>query len=80
MPVLDIIRWVAAGAAMIAAIIIAARLSPRTTGFGFVIFTVSSLLWVGAGYLSSTPSLVAQNAILTAVNLFGVYRWLIVRS
>ena len=77
---LDLCRWTAASGAMIAAVIIAARLSPRLTGIGFIIFTGSSSLWIVAGIISGTPSLIVQNAILTAVNLFGVYRWLIVRS
>lgn len=80
MELLDYIRWGAAAAAMVAAIIVAARLSPRTTGTGFIIFTASSVLWILAGLLSYTPSLVVQNVILTAVNLFGVYRWFVVRS
>lgn len=80
MHTLDIIRWVAAAAAMIAAVIVAARLTNRMTGLGFIIFTASSGLWIAAGFLSGTPSLVVQNFILTGVNLFGVYRWLIVRD
>lgn len=80
MAMIEIIRWIAAGAAMAAAVIVAARITNRITGVGFIIFTASSSLWIAAGFLSGTPSLVVQNVILTAVNLFGVYRWLIVRG
>lgn len=77
---LEVIRWAAAGGAMVAALVVAARFTPKITGYGFVLFTVSSVLWIVAGYLDGLNSLIAQNAILTGVNLFGVYRWLIVHD
>jgi hypothetical protein len=30
-----------------------------------------------AGFLENLPSLVTQNVVLTAINLLGIYRWLI---
>lgn len=74
---LEIFQWCASISGTIAAIMVASRLSNRVTGLGFAIFTVSSILWVTAGLWDATYSLAMQNSVLTAVNLFGVYRWLI---
>ena len=60
----------------IAALIVASNLGSRVTGFGFVIFTVGSIAWAALGLATDQPSLLWQNVALTALNLFGVWRWL----
>lgn len=77
MDTLQLFQWGASISGTIAAIMVASRLTDRFTGFGFAVFTVSSILWVTSGLWDETYSLALQNAVLTAVNLFGVYRWLI---
>jgi hypothetical protein len=62
-----------------AAIIVALNLGSRFTGWGFVVFTVSSACWVGLGIAEGVPSLVIQNAVLFVINLVGIYRWLFVK-
>ncbi len=74
---IELLRWFASGTATLAAIIVALRLRPTLTGVGFVIFTCSSLAWVAAGLLQDEYALLWQNAVLTAINLFGVWRWLL---
>jgi hypothetical protein len=64
----EIIRWSASVSGIIAAIIVALNLGRRATGLGFVVFTASSVTWILAGYMEDLPSLVTQNAVLTAVN------------
>lgn len=76
----EIIRWSASASGIIAAIIVALNLGRRATGLGFVVFTASSVTWILAGYMEDLPSLVTQNAVLTAVNALGIYRWLILRK
>ncbi|SLN73783.1 hypothetical protein [Oceanibacterium hippocampi] len=73
----EIARWIASISAVVAASVVAARLAPRITGWGFVIFTVSSLLWVTIGALEGEHALAFQNVVLTAINLYGVWRWLL---
>jgi len=73
----EIIRWSASVSGIVAAIVVALNLGRRITGVGFVVFLVSSVSWMVAGYLENLPSLVTQNAVLTAINLLGIYRWLI---
>lgn len=75
----ETVRWIATICGIVAAITVSLRLKPHVTGWGFVIFTGSSVAWVIAGYADDTPSLMVQNVVLTAINLIGVYRWLIVK-
>jgi len=72
----DSISWIATIATVIAASMTAANLGSRVTGYGFAVFLVGSLAWLTAGFLTHQPALVWTNAILTVLNLFGIWRWL----
>lgn len=72
----DIAGWVAPGATMIAAMMTAANLGARVTGWGFVVFTLGSVAWSLVGISTGQTNLLATNAFLTLVNLVGVWRWL----
>ena len=61
---------------MIAAMMTAANLGARVTGWGFVLFTAGSIAWSIVGLSSGQMSLVATNSFLTFVNLVGIWRWL----
>ncbi len=61
---------------MIAAMMTAANLGARVTGWGFVVFMVSSICWTAVGIATGQPNLLATNAFLTLVNLVGIWRWL----
>ena len=61
---------------MIAAMMTAANLGARVTGWGFVVFTAGSIAWSIVGISSGQTNLVATNGFLTLVNLVGVWRWL----
>lgn len=63
-------------ATTIAALITASNLGSRITGIGFIVFTVGSIAWALLGAMTGQPNLLWQNVILTALNLFGVWRWL----
>ncbi len=76
----EIAHWVAPIATTFAAIIVAANLGTRLTGWGFVVFCVGSVAWMAIGALTDQPGLLWQNALLTLVNLFGVWRWLGIRA
>lgn len=75
-PLEDIAGWVAPVATMIAAMMTAANLGARVTGWGFVVFTLGSIAWSVVGLSSGQTNLLATNAFLTVVNLVGVWRWL----
>ncbi|MFC0205697.1 PRC-barrel domain-containing protein [Novosphingobium soli] len=61
---------------MVAAMMTAANLGARVTGWGFVVFTVGSIAWSTVGLTSGQTNLLASNGFLTLVNLVGIWRWL----
>ena len=69
-------EWVAPMATMVAAMMTAANLGPRTTGWGFVIFTLGSICWAAIGVSTRQTNLLATNSFLTLVNAVGIWRWL----
>lgn len=76
MTLADAAGWIAPIATMIAAIMTAANLGARITGWGFVVFAMGSITWAAVGLSSGQTNLVATNAFLTLVNLVGIWRWL----
>lgn len=70
------ISLVAALATIIAAIMTAANLGTRVTGWGFVIFTVGAYAWTIDAALTHQTSLLWSNAFLAIVDAIGIYRWL----
>ena len=72
----DIAGWIAPIATMMAAMMTAANLGARVTGWGFVVFTVGSISWSIVGYSSGQTNLIATNLFLTLVNVVGIWRWL----
>jgi hypothetical protein len=73
----DAIKWSASISGMIAAFMVSLDLGRRTTGWGFVIFVASSIAWFSGAWLTDDWALGTQNTVLFAINLFGVYRYLI---
>lgn len=71
-----IANWVAPIATTIAALMTASNLGSRTTGYGFIVFTVGSLAWLTLGITTGQANLLWQNIILSGLNLFGIWRWL----
>jgi len=72
----QVASYVAPVATTLAALIVASNLGARITGFGFIVFTIGSVAWTVLGYATGQPNLLWQNVILTALNLFGIWRWL----
>lgn len=60
----------------IAALIVASNFGARITGYGFVVFTIGSVAWALLALITEQSNLLWQNVVLTALNLFGVWRWL----
>jgi hypothetical protein len=61
---------------MIAAIMTAANLGARVTGWGFAVFAVGALAWIMVGAQTGQHNLLWSNAFLLLVDLVGVWRWL----
>ena len=74
----NIAGWAATAFSIIAALMTAANLGARVTGWGFVLFTLGSVAWITADVLGDElmMSLLLAHCVLLFVNLFGVWRWL----
>lgn len=70
-------EWGASIIGMIAAFMIALRISSRVTGWGFVLFLFGSVLWIVAGLREGDNALAVQNVVLFGINALGIYRYLI---
>lgn len=68
--------WIAPIATMIAAMMTAANLGARVTGWGFVIFTIGSIGWSVVAIATGQQNLLLTNGFLTLVNFIGIWRWL----
>ena len=71
---------VAPVATTIAAVMVAANLGSRLTGFGFIVFSIGAVALAIVGWSTGQMNLVWQNAVLLVVNLIGVWRWLGLRA
>lgn len=74
----DFVEWYATISGVVAALMLASDLGRKVTGFGFVLFCTMNIAWiVHAQTQPEGEGLSWQNGILFAVNLLGVYRYLL---
>ena len=73
-------NWLAPIATTIAAVMVAANAGSRITGYGFIVFCVGSIAWMGVGWSNGQANLLVQNGILLAINVLGIWRWLGLRA
>ena len=74
----DIFEWYATITGIIAAIMLASDLGRKVTGYGFVLFCTMNIAWIlFARTQEEGAGLMWQNGVLFAVNLFGVYQYLL---
>jgi hypothetical protein len=72
------LEWVGAIGAILAAALIAADLGRRVTGWGFVLFSVVSVVWIVSGLTAVDGMPIAvQNGLLLLINLYGVWQFLL---
>jgi len=72
----NIASWVAPIATMVAAMMTAANLGARITGWGFIVFTIGSIGWSVVAIATGQQNLLWTNGFLTLVNGVGIWRWL----
>ena len=77
MDIATIVKWIASVSGMIAALLVAADLGKRDTGRAMVLFCGSAICWLTGAALTRDWALGTQNVVLFAIDLFGVYRYLI---
>ena len=71
------LEWIAAIGTMIAAGLIAADLGRKVTGWGFVLFCAVAVTWIVSGLTGGAMPIAAMNAILLAINAWGVWQSLL---
>lgn len=76
----DILGYAAMLTGIAAAIMVSANIGRRVTGYGFAVFLLSSMAWIGYGLVGDDMPLVIQNGVLGLINILGIYRWLILKS
>ena len=70
------LKWIGTTTAASGALWVALNLP--SSGWAFVLFTVSSVCWTTAGWRMREPSLVLLHSLFFAINIVGIYRWLLV--
>ena len=72
------LEWTGAIGAILAAGLIAGDFGRRVTGWGFVLFSVGSVIWIVSGLTAKDGMPIAvQNGILLLINLYGVWQFLL---
>jgi len=69
------VKWAGTAAGVTGAGLVALNLG--VTGYGFVLFLLSSLLWGAAGWAQRDDSLVILQGAFTIINVVGIYRWIV---
>ncbi len=69
--------WIAAISTIVAAAMVAGDFGRRVTGWGFVVFVAASVTWIVTSLTNDAMPLVVSNAILLAINLWGVWQYLL---
>ena len=69
------IEWYAAVVGVIASFMIAGDFGRKVTGLGFLLFATGSVAWITSGMGAGTMPLVAQNAILLLINIYGMWQY-----
>ena len=75
------LEWIGAIGAILAASLIARDFGRKVTGWGFVLFSAVSVVWIVAGLSAKDGTPIAvQNGILLLINLYGVWQFLLSRK
>lgn len=73
----DAVRWFASISGMIAAAVVSLDWGRRDTGWAMVLFCASAAAWITGAGLTHDWALGTQNGVLLAIDVMGVYRYLI---
>ena len=73
---LAILKWTGTSTGVAGALLVA--LNIPQSGYGFILFLVSSLTWFAAGWRMKEPSLMVLQGVFTGVNILGIWRWLVI--
>jgi membrane protein implicated in regulation of membrane protease activity len=74
---INLAGWIALAATCLAALITAANLGARITGYGFAVFFIGAISWCVVGLATGQKQLLYSNGFLAIVDVVGVWRWLV---
>lgn len=69
------LKWFGSGTGVTGALLVALNLP--ISGWGFVVFLVSSAAWLTAAVMQRDTALAVLCAVYMGVDVLGIYRWLI---
>ncbi|MBF0584653.1 MAG: hypothetical protein HQL80_10545 [Magnetococcales bacterium] len=69
-----LLKWIGTTTGVAGALLVAMNIP--LSGYGFLLFLVSSTSWFVAAYHMREISLMILQAVFTIINLVGVWRWL----
>ena len=69
------LKWSGTIAGILGALLLA--LNIPQSGWGYVLFLVSSVCWSSAGISMREPSITTLNSAFSIVNVIGIYSWLL---
>ena len=69
------LKWFGTACALAGALLVA--LNVPASGWGFVLFLVSSCAWLAVAAVLRDGALGAMQAGFTAINILGAWRWLL---
>lgn len=71
---IEFIEWGACAASVAGGLLLA--LDNGLSRYGWALFLVSNVLWMGYGFLTGAEGLLAQQAFFVAINVTGLARWM----
>jgi hypothetical protein len=77
MSLAETLEWYATISGVAAAVMLAGDFGRRVTGFGFILFCTMNVAWIAFARMDDTAGLMWQNIVLFAVNLIGVWQYLL---
>lgn len=78
MTTMDILEWTATILSIAGATLLAFK--NRYSGWGFVLFLISNVLWISFAILINKNGFFTTQVAFTCTSLIGIYNWIIRRS
>jgi hypothetical protein len=74
MKFLHYIKWLGTISGIAGSLLVALNIS--ISGYGFILFTISSISWGVAAWIMKENSLLILQGVFFVVNIIGITRWL----
>ncbi|PIQ12148.1 MAG: hypothetical protein COW70_10945 [Hydrogenophilales bacterium CG18_big_fil_WC_8_21_14_2_50_58_12] len=71
----EVIEWFGCITGVLGAAMLAAN--NRWSGYGFVLFLISNVAWIGFGIMSHAYGLVSMQGVFTITSVIGIWQWII---